>query len=66
MADLAGLPVVERIKLMAAMLVNGNTAQVDHAMDRMGGGELKEFASHCLRMLAEVKKPQASATGTES
>lgn len=63
MGDISGLPVVDRIRLMAAMLATGRAVDVDRAIDRMGGSELKEFTSHCLRMLADSRTELADVKG---
>jgi hypothetical protein len=59
MVDLLGIPVDERIKLMTAMLVGGMDEQVNQTIDSTVGAELKELASHCLKLLAETKAKEA-------
>jgi hypothetical protein len=62
-ADILGMYIEERIKLMTAMLANGMTQQVDSVLDRTSGAELREFAGRCIRMLAESRLELADIKG---
>jgi hypothetical protein len=61
--NLSGVPVDERIKLMSTLLAIDKTADVEYTINRMSGSELKEFASRCIRMLAESRLELADVKG---
>lgn len=55
MDDILGMPVDDRIKLMTVMLADGYTDRVETLIERHGGAEVREFASHCLKLLTESR-----------
>jgi hypothetical protein len=59
MDETLGMPVDERVMMLAALHSTGNSSVVESVLSRTGGAELRELASHAIVLLADSREELA-------
>lgn len=59
MDETLGMPVDERVMMLAALHSTGSSSVVESVLSRTGGAELRELATHAIAMLADSRNELA-------
>ncbi len=59
MDETLGMPVDERVMMLAALHSTGSSSVVESVLSRTGGAELRELAAHAIVLLADSRNELA-------